>query len=240
MLYDCHVHVVDPTRWQPATPSELRGTASELQSTLRRRGVRRAVIVQPRSYRAAHGCFLNALAQIGANACGVAAYSKYTSQDEIAEWKQRGVRGVSIESNRSPWISAEEVAKLDDQLPDEWHIELDWTARELTDAAPMLARTTRAFVWTMPEEAPAWDEKVTDTLLWWVGMGNLYLKIVSSNGSVGRNTQLSNLAKQVPDRLVWGSGWPHLGPGLISPGFTTFGHVLDRNAQELYGFGSDD
>src|ERR1700704_584621 len=73
---DCHVHIIGPQAKypmvanRPYTPPEA--SVAQLKAMHARLGIQRVVLVQPSFYGTDNSCMLEAMAQLGTNARGVA------------------------------------------------------------------------------------------------------------------------------------------------------------------------
>lgn len=254
MRYDCHVEIFDPARWRPAAQSsaEVALPGGALSAFLQQPSAQVPVFVQPFAYCGSHGCLLDALHVTGAHARGVGCLSRYMPVAEVEDLDQRGVRGTRfVVARRALPELLDDVAALHALLPAHWHIELSGSAHCLSQLSPGLARYARKFVgmttdlWRTP--LPSED---CERLLWWLEMGNFYLKLVLPAPAMCRDSlaqrqpELSHGVVGMADRLLWGSGWPCPGARelstLASPSepdlLTEWAQTLDDNAQALYGF----
>lgn len=210
------------------------------------------MFVQPFAHYGSHGCLLDALHVSGAHARGVGCLSRYMSMSEVEALDRQGVRGTRVVvARRALPELLDDVAALHALLPQHWHIELSGSARCLSQLSPALARYSRKFVgmttdlWRAPLHA---DD--CERLLWWLEMGNFYLKLVLPAPTVCRDSlaqRQPNLSRGVAgmtDRLLWGSGWPYPSAGRMDTMVLTpepdlladWQRTLDDNAQALYGF----
>ena len=249
MRNDCHVEVSDPAP---------HGVAA-LQRSMALRDVSHVVLVQPGTYACAHARLLDALQQLGGRACGVAMVSQYTGARDIAQLDACGVRAsrVALRAARPTQAMAPaqqlalQLEPLHQLLPRHWHVELSASAGCLAALAPLLAHWDRVFVAVPAGPCPALaDGKTADSLRWWLGMGNLYFKLVCASPT----PTLESAPVVVPwldfvldcalDRVLWGSGWPVTAPAAPTGRHDRHGdavplaRILDSNAMDLYGFGA--
>lgn len=254
MQYDCHVEVFDPVRWRPAEKDVARACAIavDLRAFLRTRNTRHAVVVQPLDYCGTHGCLVDAVRTVGANTRAVGTLSRYVDGAEIDALNHVGMRGTRVVMQSPNWDKAiEDIEDLHDALPPLWHIELTGSWRWLAALGPRLARLSPTFVAVCPDIwhipfAPA------DTMrfLWWLEMGNVYLKLINTEPMRCQRTllaaqpELTSALSGTGDRLLWGSGWPNLMPHRLPVTSKPENHLrtvwppqaFDLNARTVYGF----
>jgi predicted TIM-barrel fold metal-dependent hydrolase len=254
MKYDCHVEVYDPARWQPASKDAGRtcATALELQSFLHARHRRHAVLVQPLAYCGTHGCLVDAVRTIGSNTRAVGTLSRYTDGSEIDALCNVGMRGTRVVM-QSPNVfkAVDDIEYLHGILPAHWHIELTGSWSWLAGLGPPLVRLQRIFVAVCPD---MWQHPFlaadTARFVWWLEMGNVYLKLLSTEPMrcqrdlCAAQPALDIALTDAADRLLWGSGWPHLSemalPVALKPAWGSRSNWalknFDFNAKAVYGF----
>ena len=208
--WDCHVHVFGPAARFPYaakrryTPKDA--PPGDLSSLMRRLGVQRCVIVQASVYADDHRCMLAALESMGGVSVGVAALvgkldeTLLRRKDIVA--LRLNLRGVDIEEAKRR-IAAGAKAAADNG----WHLELHLHGAWLP--ALGLEKLPVDFVLDHMARPEARDsaesiEKLLDTGRCWVKL--------SGADRVGAHA--SRVARRLlaarPDRLVWGSDWPHV------------------------------
>ena len=254
MKYDCHVEVFDPVRWRPAKENMSRGcaTAGDLQAFLYTRRTQHAVVVQALDYSGAHGCLLDAVRTMGVNTRAVGTLSSYANSTEIEALSQLGMRGTRVVMQNLNFLKAlEDIEHLHAALPPQWHIELTGSWSWLAGLGPPLARLQRIFVAVCPG---MWQQPFalsdTSRFLWWLEMGNVYLKLLSrehlncQRALCLAQPLLASALCGAADRLLWGSGWPYpsarplpASASLQSDGRLSWSaNALDFNARAVYGF----
>lgn len=224
---DAHVHVFDPARFAYApqrrfTPAPARVDA--LAAHLSRLGLGRVVLVQASVYGTDNRCLVDALEHLGDRARGVAVVDEHTGTAELDRLHQAGVRAarVNLAVDRladpaSAWARIEAANRL---VPGDWHIQLHAGLVTLTALAPSCDRLPRVFSidhYGLPHvpsgvEQPLWR----DLCAWLRSSGRVYVKLSAPYQVCGQEPGyepmepfVRSLVEAAPDRLVWGSDWPH-------------------------------
>jgi predicted TIM-barrel fold metal-dependent hydrolase len=226
---DCHVHVFDPVRFpyvakRVYTPPEaLIDDLVELQTALR---MDRVVIVQPSVYGADNSCTLDAARKVGARARAVAVIDKNTSQIEIDEMAAAGVRGIRLNLNTTPdgEIDADGSKRTLDLAVEQiqgrgWHIQFYTRPHVIAALKSHIEQLPFPVVFDHFGAAKATDgpnQPGFDALLDLVKSGRAYVKI---SGAYRTSDQAPDFPDALPlaqaliaanpDRIVWGSDWPH-------------------------------
>ena len=131
---DCHMHVYEdrfplaPT----ATFEPPHAPVSAYRKVQQELGISRAIVVQPTSYGFDNRCTLEAIAQLGANARGVAVVRPDVADAELERLTGAGIRGVRfhmLSGGALPWDALEGLAAR--VLPFGWHVQLQLDGRDL-------------------------------------------------------------------------------------------------------------
>ncbi|HEX6841738.1 MAG TPA: amidohydrolase family protein [Stellaceae bacterium] len=221
---DCHIHIYD-SRFPTAPNAILLPPDARIDNYLavqRRLGTARTVLVQPSTYGIDNRCMLQALARMGADARGIAVVDAEVSDVELRRLAAAGVRGIRFNfamAGAGAGVALLEplsarVAELG------WHVQLNIKGDQIVQLEPLLARLTSAIVFDhlarIPPESgvdhPAFA--VVQRLLQrgrsWVKLSGAYLDSKvgpPSYADVGAIARA--FVKAAPQRLVWGSDWPH-------------------------------
>lgn len=264
---DCHAHVYDarfPMAWRSL--AEVTGaTAQDYRLLQQRIGVERAVIVQPAAYGTDNRVTLDAVAQLGVDkARGIAVAHPSISDEELAALHEAGIRGLrfSIHDPHTEIAGADMIEPLAPRLHAlGWHVQVHARAEQLAGMEPMLAALACDVVLDHFARLPQPEgvlhaampsvKRLLDRGRTWVKLCAPYLD--SRTGSP-RYTDLRPVAKALvkhaPERVVWGSDWPHPTEPLAKPDDAalldvlqewigdeaTRKRVLVANPAELYGF----
>jgi predicted TIM-barrel fold metal-dependent hydrolase len=112
---------------RPYTPPEA--SVAQLKAMHARLGITRTVLVQPSFYGTDNSCMLDALAELGASARGVAVVAPNVSDATLRDLDAKGVRGIRINlesaGNRDPKSAGALLAAYAKKVaPLNWHIQI--------------------------------------------------------------------------------------------------------------------
>jgi predicted TIM-barrel fold metal-dependent hydrolase len=190
----------------------------------------RVVIVQPSAYGTDNTCTLDALHHLGNRARGVAVVDAMASKETLQDLHEAGVRGLRINLETAgvtqPHAARQHLAKAAAQAaPLGWHVQLYTDLRvvaALHDAIRDLPVTVVFDHFAKAEAAKGPDQPELAALLSLVRLGKAYVKLsaprrisdLPDHRDAGEIAKA--LAKANPERLLWGSDWPHPGarPGI--------------------------
>jgi D-galactarolactone isomerase len=265
---DCHMHIYDPARF-PLTPNPrmapTRAAVPQYRLLQNRIGTTRVVIVTPRNYGVDNRATVDAITQFGADARGVAVLHPTVTDAELKKLYDGGIRGTRF-SLGDPATAVttpamiEPLAKRVAVLG--WHIQFNMGGEQIVELAEVLRRLPTQLVFDhlasppLPAGIAHPSHGIVRGLLdqgrAWVKLSGAY-----SNSKIGppaypeAATIARDFVKAAPERLVWGSDWPHpslpddhkpddaLLFDLLSvwvPDAATRHRVLVRNPEALYGF----
>ncbi|MDH0898598.1 amidohydrolase family protein [Comamonas aquatica] len=266
---DSHMHIFD-TRFDPSphwkrTPPDAPVAAyRQLQQRL---GTSRTVVVTPSTYGTDNACTLDALDQLGDGARGVAVVAQDVGDAELDRLHARRVRGLRVNfvspqswGETTPEMLTTLARKVARQLG--WHIQVFMHPEQIVAWASVLAALPVPLVVDhlgriAPAKGPAAEafgvlRRLLDGGNTWVKLSGGYMRSTVHGPSYADTLPLGRaLVQAAPERLVWGSDWPHTteAPGTVNDadlvdvlqawcGSTA---VMDRilvdNPTQLYGFG---
>ena len=268
---DCHHHIYDPARFpMPPSPrpAPSNGTVADYRLLQKRIGTTRSVIVQPRNYAIDNEVTLDALAQLGANARGVAVVHPTITDAELKRFNDAGVRGIrfSLGDPATAVVKADMIEPLAKRIANlGWHIQFNVDGEQVVELADLLRRlpTPLVFDHLAHPPLPAGIEHPSHAIVrGLIDKGRTWVKLSGaySNTKIGppdypEATKIAQaFVKAAPERLVWGSDWPH--PGLPdnnkpddallfdlltewAPDEATRNRILVSNPEALYGFPSN-
>ena len=226
---DCHMHVYGPLAAYPAAPqrSYTPREASladylDMAGTL---GLERVVFVQGSAYGSDNRCLKDTLRALGASGRGVAVIDRETPDSELAALHAAGVRGARVNAETFGLRSAADVAGLITQTaerlrPFGWHLQLFAALPTIADLYPVLNRLPVPLVidhMGMAQAARGTDQPGFDRLLAllsdgaWVKVSGAYRVSSAEPGFADAAVIARALIAANPERIVWGSDWPHTG-----------------------------
>jgi len=266
---DCHHHIYDPARF-PMQPSKGRlapsnGAIPEYRLLQKRIGTTRSVVVQPRNYGTANEVTLDALAQSGGNARGVAVVHPTISDADLKRFNAAGVRGIrfSLGDPASAVVKVDMIEPLAKRIAGlGWHIQFNVDGEQVVELADLLRRlpTPIVFDHLAHPPLPAGIEHASHGIVrGLIDKGRTWVKLSGaySNSKIGppdypEATKIAQaFVKAAPERLVWGSDWPHPGVpdgkkpddavlvdllGVWAPDEKIRNRILVQNPEALYGF----
>jgi 2-pyrone-4,6-dicarboxylate lactonase len=223
---DTHFHVFEPG--YPHVPAPLYtfpdGTLDQYLAMAEVLGVERMVLVQPSFYGTDNSLLRYVLKRLGARSGGVVQIDEDASDAELDEFHGLGVRAIRLDLfARASWPTAELVAYIQRMAaratPRGWHLQFYTPGAIVRDLLPFLADLEDTFVIDhmgyLTESDPEFDRR----LLALLAQGSCWIKL-SGAYRVAKNKPLSSVAPwgralvaARPDRLIWGSDWPHLPDG---------------------------
>jgi predicted TIM-barrel fold metal-dependent hydrolase len=229
---DCHVHVFDPAHFpyfggRVYTPPEA--TADDLLALQRQLHFDRVVVVQPSVYGVDNACTLDAIRKLGpARARGVAVIDKTIGQGQLDDMAAAGMHGVRLnfetagESN--PDNARRRVLETAEQLRGRgWHIQLNAALPLVTainDALTAIAVPVVIDHFARTKAKSGINQPGFDVLLALVKSGKAYVKLSATYRISDQPPHYPDappiaqaLINANPDRMVWGSNWPHPGRG---------------------------
>jgi len=271
---DSHFHVFGPAEKYPYG-TDLRykppnAPLAEYLSLARSLGFERMVFVQPSAYGRDNACMLDAMREMGAVCRGVVDVDENIPDAEFDRLNAIGVRGVRI--NVSP-IHKPEAGLADKILPRieklakrcgeiGWHLDFllpGWLTNELLDTmAKLKLDFTMAhmgmFLARDGAQQPGF-QRLLDLLRHgnghcWVKLTGVY-RMSTAPGFADAAPMARALIETAPNRLIWGSDFPHLSfadrvgtvelfnlLGRWAPDEATRRKILVENPQELFKFSS--
>src|SRR5436190_14165565 len=226
---DCHMHIYDGARFPPARPgpqSRMQEHAAVVQYRLlqKRLGTTRIVIVTPAAYVTDNRVTLDAIAQLGpANARGVAVVHPDVTDAELTALADGGIRGIrfTVFDPRSAAVSVDMIAPLGKRVADlGWHIQIHMRADQIVENAALLESLPTQVVFDhlgrLPQPAPlehaafAIIRRMLDRGRTWVKLSGAYMDTNSAAPAYADKTAVAQAyLKAAPERMVWGSDWPH-------------------------------
>ncbi|MEP9379163.1 amidohydrolase family protein [Aquabacter sp. CN5-332] len=226
---DCHMHVFGPEADFPLSPKRsYTPPPATLEDYLARAaalGLARVVFVQPSPYGVDNSCLLDALRRMGGAGRGIVAIDASTQDADLAAMDAAGVRGVRVTLNAKGSDSAEAIsgaiAGLVPRLaPLGWQIQIFASLASIAGAAESIRTAGVPLVFdhmalTKPGHL---DSPAFQTLKELLSTGACWVKLSGADRVTGSDTDFAPavpvmraLVAANPERVVWGSDWPHTG-----------------------------
>lgn len=237
---DCHTHIFGPPEQFPLSPKRLYtpGPASigDLLALHKALHIERVVIVHPSPYGADNACTVDAVRKLGTRARGVAVIDDTISDAMLSDMHAAGVRGVRVNlesfgqsdpaaARRQLLYAAERVAPLG------WHVQTYTNLAILAalhDTILTLPTTLVVDHFGRAQASGGIAQPGFEQFLALLRSGKVYVKI-SAPYRISQQPQYPDAAPIAraliaanPDRIVWGTDWPHPGaakrdPAVIEP-----------------------
>jgi len=262
---DCHAHVIGPPEIYTYVPERSytppTATLEAYQSLHRILGIERAVIVQPSVHGTDNQVTLDAIAGYGANARGVAVVDAAVDDGELVRLNDGGIRGLRLNVLFGGGVGMHALEPLAERIAAMgWHIQLLLDARDLVELAPRLRRLpVPAVVDHMGHMnvANGIDHPGFQTLIDLVRDGVCWVKLSGNYRITAEGPPFSDvipfaraLIEAGPERMVWGTDWPHPALNDFMPNDGDLLDALDEyapdsdlkrailvdNPAQLYGF----
>jgi predicted TIM-barrel fold metal-dependent hydrolase len=223
---DSHMHVFDPRfapspHWKRQPPHADVAAYRKLQARL---GTTRTVVVNPSTYGTDNTCTLDALDQLGARARGVAVVDGNVTDAELHHLATRRVCGLRVNFvTPQAWgITTPEMLKTlaSKAAPLGWHIQIFVHPEQLVMLTPMLEMLPTPLVIDHmaridPAEGPSAMafgalRDLLDRGNTWVKLSGVYMRSrVGAPRYDDAHALGRALVRAAPERMIWGSDWPH-------------------------------
>ena len=234
---DTHVHVFEakypmsPARGYNPPPSTL-ADLKHLHATL---GVDRVVFTQPSVYGIDNSAILDSMAALNREtpnrARAVVALDMNFTERQLEEMDAAGVRGVRLNTDNKGGmpIAFEDIPELSARIrPFKWHLEFLFPGKDILELMPVFTSLTvpmsiAHFAYQPASagvQAPGFQ-----ALLELAKRGNTWIKISGANrvsrGDLPPYDDVQPMAEALikanPDRIVWGTDWPHPNKYKVNP-----------------------
>jgi D-galactarolactone isomerase len=220
---DCHHHIYDPA-WPWAAEATLKPGAARVddyRKLQQRLGTSRNVIVQPSSYGVDNRLLLASIARFTGGARGVAVVNTSVTDAELKQLHDGGVRGVRFNLAPPGTTTLDMVRPLARRVaPMGWHVQVNAPAQYLVDSRSIWLDLPCPVVFDhlahVPEPDPLHHAAfllVTDLMSH--GRASVKVSGFYNDTLVGppsysdRVLLAAAYAAAAPDRVLWGSDWPH-------------------------------
>ncbi|WP_108258780.1 amidohydrolase family protein [Mangrovicoccus ximenensis] len=219
---DCHVHVHPEgyPLYEGRTYTPGGAEVGELEAMMAALGLDRAVIVTPSIYGPDNSATLSGLHALGERGRGVAVIDGTTTAREMRLLDAAGIRGVRLNLSTGG-VSQPEVARgmVEETLAridaTDWHLQLNTNLAMIAALHDFLADQPRTLVFdhfggAQPDASAQPDAEALVSL---VASGKAYVKLSVKGGPRDDYSVFDPLAAALveagPDRVLWGTNWPH-------------------------------
>jgi len=264
---DCHMHIYDP-RFPESNPrpgqNPKNATVADYRLLQKRTGTTRVVVVQPRNYATDNRVTVDALKQLGASARGVAVVHPTITDAELKGLHDGGIRGIRFSLGGAnavvTWDMVEPLSKRINEFG--WHVQFNVEGDQIVEHADLLRRLPSQSVFdhlghpTLPAGIDDPSHAILRGLLdkgrTWIKLSGAYSNSKAGPPDYPEATRTAQaFVKAAPERLVWGSDWPHPSEqnktlpndallfdmlAAWAPVEATRKRILVDNPENLYGF----
>ncbi|MDP6173424.1 MAG: amidohydrolase family protein, partial [Rhodospirillales bacterium] len=205
-------------------------------------GIERAVIVQASCHDKDNRAALDAIAKRPGRYLGIAMVGLDVDDDELDFLNKGGIRGIRFNFVRhlggAPDLDAFKslVGRIE---PLGWHLILHLDAQDIVDYADLFASLSLHLVIDHMGRVPAadgLDQEPLRVLRQFLTNDNVWVKISGPERCSATGHPFSDavpiaraLIETAPDRMLWGTDWPH--PNMGPDGAPDDGHLVDLVAQ---------
>ena len=262
---DCHMHLFGTVSKFPCvedrdyTPAEA--NAASARALYDKLGIKRFVAIQPSVYGLDNRCQLEFAAAVGLPFRAIVVLPPEVSDQEMTRLHDQGVRGLRYILAHPGGLDVSNLERSADRARAfGWHLEFLLKPEQLIELAPRLMKLScpvscdhLAFI--KPDLGTA--QPAFEALKHLLGSGHGWAKFSGAYRISGKAEHYDavlpfarEIAQNYPDRIVWGSDWPHVGQMQTMPATTPLLNLLESwvpdeaqrrrvlvdNATALYGF----
>jgi predicted TIM-barrel fold metal-dependent hydrolase len=225
---DCHVHIFEPERFSLGSHRTYRpdtATVADLLALQEAVGLSRMVLIQPSPYGSDNACLLDGLRKLEGRVRGVAVIDDATPSSVVAELRAAGVRGLRVNletyGGTDPAHAAEAIRAAASRAAGlGWHVQVHAKLALLAAIAPTLRELPAPlvidhFAYASAHLGPR--QPGFDVLCGLLRSGKAYVKLSAAHriSTQPDGADVAPIAQSLiaanPDRVLWGSDWPHTG-----------------------------
>jgi predicted TIM-barrel fold metal-dependent hydrolase len=221
---DCHFHLYDSSF--PIAPyATLKpppASVDDYQALRQRLGVTRGVLIQPSTYGTDNRPYLGLLPKLGTDRTRmVAVVNTSVSDAELQEMHAAGVRGIRFNLAPPGATTIDMLEPLSRRVgPMGWHCQINMPGTQILAAQDLFMRIPGKLVFDHLAHVPEPDgvnspvfvliRKLLDKGNAWVKLSGAYADTKLGPPTYADSTAVAKAYVQAaPQRLVWGSDWPH-------------------------------
>jgi predicted TIM-barrel fold metal-dependent hydrolase len=177
--------------------------------------------VQPSTYGTDNSCTLDALVSFGPTARAVAVVDTTVSDAELKRMNGLGVRGIRFNLAQAGATTPEMIEPLSKRVNElGWHIQINAPAAKIMEIKDILNRVPSPIVFDHLAHIPEPEgtaHPLFGVVLALIDKGKTWVKLSGAyaDTKVGPPSYSDSSAvartyvQKAPERLVWGSDWPH-------------------------------
>lgn len=263
---DCHHHIYDEVRFPPMERGGQiipNARVEEYRLLQKRIGTTRSIIVTPSAYVTDNRVSLDAIEKLNHNSRGVAVLHPSVTDAELKKLDGGGFRGIrfSISDRGKSATSVDMIEPLAKRVAAlGWHIQINMSPDQIVALSDVWNRVPSSIVFDhmghVPQPVglshPVYGviHKLVDKGKTWVKLSVTYDNTKDGPPGYADITKVAQAyVKAAPERMVWGSNWPHPNEttkpndALVfdlmakwAPDEATRNRILVTNPATLYGF----
>lgn len=246
---DCHHHIYNPVEF----PCDLMDERNQPPATVecyrllqKRLGLTRNVIIQASAYGTDNSCLLNALNIMGTkNTKGIAVCRSDVQESDLEKMDHMGIKGLRVNLASQLKINTiDEIIPLSEKIDQfGWHMQFWINPNDIKELYPVLKKIKCDKVFDHRGHIPAEEGlnhpafNILSTLL---EDGKTWIKLsgLAHDTKVGAPTYSDTVlvgrsfVKLAPDRMLWGTDWPHPSSFTNLEKFPDDAHLLDLLAEQ--------
>ena len=240
---DCHFHIFGPEADYPYTEPRRYTPVQVLESDYRKMadvlGLERGVVVQASPYGADNARVLEAIRVLGPGYVGVGVVDAGVSEERLDELTRLGIRGTRINMASGGRSGIERMEELATKIKDfGWHMQFHVHADQLSVYEEKIRKLPVDAVFDhmglFPADLPLAhpDFKMLLRLL---ESENVWVKLSGAERIAKRGFPYHDaipvaraLIDAAPERVVWGTDWPHTN---VKPTIPNDGELMDLLAE---------
>jgi len=227
---DCHVHVIGPQDRFPMASERLYtpdyAPVDDLARHLKVLHLDRVVIVTPSPYGTDNRSTLYAIQRLGKRARGIAVVPENITHSELEELHHQGMRGVRLNvetgGTNDPKLLVSLLTRTAEKVaPLHWHVQIYTNLAmidALRDVIPALPVPVVFDHFGHLEAKKGMQQPGLPALLGMMKSGKVYVKLSAPyriselEGYGDAKAYVEAMVSANPDRVLWGSDWPHTIP----------------------------
>lgn len=224
---DCHVHVIGPSAAFPMVPGRVYtppdASPGQLLALHESLGIDRVVLVQLSGYGTDNRRLLAGLAELGDRARAVAVVADSAPEKTLAELQAAGVRGLRVNLTtfglRDPSAAELQLRRTAERAAAfGWHVQIYADSSTITALHEAILELPTPVVIDHFGSAPGLlrpGDAGYAAMTSLVASGRVYVKLSGTNrfadgpATPGVAQFARELIDIAPDRMLWGTDWPH-------------------------------